>query len=130
MSAIVLFDGVCNFCNASVNFIIDRDPSGYFTFGTLQSEEAKEILHTFRRSTDRLDTIILVEDGKIYTRSTAALRVARKLSGLWPLFYGFIILPRFLRDPVYNFIASIRYKIFGRRDVCRVPTSEEWARFL
>ena|SRR5688500_14830531 len=130
MSAIVLFDGVCNFCNASVNFIIDRDPKGYFKFGTLQSEDAKEILRSFGRPTDRLDTVILVEDGKLYTRSTAALRVARKLSGLWPAFYAFIILPKFLRDPIYNFIASIRYKIWGRREACRVPTPEDRARFL
>lgn len=130
MSAIILFDGVCNFCNASVNFIMDRDLALYFKFGALQSEEGEEILRAHGLQVGRLDSVILVEDGRVYTRSTAALRVARKLTGLWPMFYAFIILPKWLRDPVYNFIASIRYKIFGRSEVCRVPMPEERERFI
>ena len=128
--AIILFDGVCNFCNSSVNFIIDRDPKNYFTFGALQSIKGQALLERYGLSQTALDTLILIESKQIYSRSTAALRIAKRLSGLWPLFYCFVIIPRFLRDPIYGLIAKYRYKIFGKREVCRVPTPEEKARFL
>lgn len=128
--AIILFDGVCNFCNSSVNFIIDRDPKNYFTFGALQSIKGQALLQRYDLSQTALDTLILIEGKQIYPRSTAALRIAKRLSGLWPLFYCFVIIPRFLRDPIYDLIAKYRYKIFGKREVCRVPTAEERARFL
>ncbi|HEY6172604.1 MAG TPA: DUF393 domain-containing protein, partial [Candidatus Kapabacteria bacterium] len=99
MNGIILFDGVCNFCNSSVNFIIDRDAANYFKFGALQSDEGQTLLKKHNQSTDSFDTLILIEGDGLYTRSTAALRIAKKLSGLWPLFYIFIILPKFLRDP-------------------------------
>jgi predicted DCC family thiol-disulfide oxidoreductase YuxK len=130
MSGIILFDGVCNFCNSSVNFIIDRDTTNYFKFGALQSDEGQVLLKKHNQRTDSFDTLILIEDDYLYTRSTAALRIAKKLSGLWPLFYVFIIIPKFLRDPIYNLIAKNRYKMFGKKDTCRLPTPEERAKFL
>ena len=130
MNGIILFDGVCNFCNSSVNFIIDRDATNYFKFGALQSNEGQALLKEHNQSTDSFDTLILIEGDALFTRSTAALRIAKKLSGLWPLFYIFIILPKFLRDPIYNLIAKNRYKMFGKKDVCRLPRPQERAKFL
>lgn len=125
--ATVLFDGVCNLCNASVNFIIDRDPKGYFRFAALQSDAAKALGETV---TGDPDSVILYEDGKRYDKSTAALRIARRLSGLWPVLYMGIIVPRPIRDVVYRFIARNRYKWFGKSDACRLPSPELKARFL
>lgn len=127
---IVLFDGVCNFCNASVNFILKRDPKGVFRFAPLQSEVAKQLLEKFHLPADDLDTMVLIEDGTASTRSTAGLRIARRLKGTWPLLYGFIVLPRFLRDAVYRLIAKNRYRWFGKKDVCMVPKPEWKERFL
>lgn len=125
--ATVLFDGVCNLCNASINFIIDRDPKAYFRFAALQSDAAKQLGETV---TGDPDSIILIEDGKRYDKSTAALRIARRLSGVWPVLYMGIILPRPLRDVIYRFIARNRYKWFGKSDACRLPSPELKARFL
>jgi predicted DCC family thiol-disulfide oxidoreductase YuxK len=130
MNGIILFDGVCNFCNSSVNFIIDRDSTNYFKFGALQSDEGHALLKKHNQSTDSFDTLMLIEDDVLYTRSTAALRIAKKLSGLWSLFYVCIIIPKFVRDPIYNLIAKNRYKMFGKKDTCRLPTPEERAKFL
>jgi predicted DCC family thiol-disulfide oxidoreductase YuxK len=130
MSGIILFDGVCNFCNSSVNFIIDRDTTNCFKFGALQSDEGQALLKKHNQSTDSFDTLMLIEGDMFYTLSTAALRIAKKLSSPWPLCYGFIIIPKFLRDPIYNIIAKNRYKMFGMKDTCRLPTSEERAKFL
>ncbi|GIV61600.1 MAG: hypothetical protein KatS3mg044_0466 [Rhodothermaceae bacterium] len=127
---IILFDGVCNLCNGSVNFVIDHDPDGYFRFAALQSETARALLQALRVPDDRPESIVLIEDGKVYTRSTAALRIARRLSGAWPLLYAFIVVPRRLRDRVYDWIARNRYRWFGRRDTCRLPTPELRSRFL
>jgi predicted DCC family thiol-disulfide oxidoreductase YuxK len=131
-SAVVLFDGVCNFCNGSVLFIVDRDPHAYFRFAALQSPVGAELLRKHGREppTGDPDSILLVEDGKVYERSTAALRIARKMRGAWKLFWIFVIIPRFLRDLVYKFIARNRYKWFGKSDECRVPTPALRARFL
>ncbi len=128
--ALVLFDGVCNLCNSSVNFIIDRDPAGYFTFAALQDETVEPLLARFELSNDYLDSIVLVEQGRCYRESTAALRIARRLNGGWPLFYTFLLVPRPLRDLVYGWIARNRYRWFGKRDTCRVPTPELRARFV
>jgi predicted DCC family thiol-disulfide oxidoreductase YuxK len=128
--AIVLFDGVCNFCNASVNFVIDRDPEKRIRFAPLQSEVGQRLLKKFNLSPTALDTLILVEGEKCYTRSTAALRIAKRLKGLWPLLYLFILIPPFIRDAVYDFIARNRYKWFGKTEACRVPTPELKERFL
>jgi len=112
---VILFDGVCNLCNAWVLFVIKRDPSGHFAFAPLGGEA---------------DSIILIEKDAIYDQSTAALRIARRLSGAWPLAAAFLIVPKGLRDAVYRLIARNRYRWFGRRDVCMVPTPELKARFL
>ena len=129
---LVLFDGVCNLCNGAVQFIIDRDRTTRFRFAALQSDRAAKIIEerglTVR--TDEPDSVMLIEDGKVYDRSDAALRIARELDGIWPVFYAFIVVPRFLRDAVYKFIARHRYAWFGKTETCRVPTPELRARFL
>ena len=127
---VILFDGVCNFCDASVNFIIDHDPKRHFKFTAQQLDAGQEILRKNGLDPAKLDTLVLSEDGKIYTRSTAALRIAKKLSGGWKLFYVFILIPRPIRDVFYNLFAQYRYKLFGKKEACRVPTATERARFI
>ena len=130
-TAVVLFDGVCNLCNGAVNFIIDRDPSARFRFAALQSSQAAALLAPLGRVPEaEPQSFILVEDGRVYERSSAALRVARKLPGAWRLFYAFIVVPRPIRDVVYRFIARNRYRWFGKAEACRMPTPELRARFL
>ncbi|WP_456426834.1 thiol-disulfide oxidoreductase DCC family protein [Rhodocaloribacter sp.] len=128
--AFVLFDGVCNLCNGSVNFIIDRDPNGYFRFASLQSEEAEAILRRAGISGASLESIVLVEGERVYRRSDAVLRIARKLKGGWPALALFSFVPRPIRDWVYDWIARNRYRWFGKRDTCRIPTPELRSRFL
>jgi predicted DCC family thiol-disulfide oxidoreductase YuxK len=128
--ALVFFDGVCNLCNGAVNFIIDHDPEGYFRFAPLQSEIATTYLDDFTDPDQGLDTIVLLEEGHTYVRSTAALRIARRLTAPWPLFSLALLVPRCLRDPVYDWIAKNRYDWFGQRDQCRMPTPEVRERFL
>lgn len=144
MAAIVLFDGVCNFCDSSVNFIIDHDPHGYFKFAPLQSDIGRDLAERngFQSEAAQsgsqpaaddlvpIDSIILVEDDRVYTHSTAALRIAKRLSGLWKLAYGFIIVPAFIRDFFYRLFARYRYRFFGRKDACMLPSPEIRARFL
>ncbi len=127
---IVLFDGVCNLCNASVLFVIDRDAKRRFKFAPLQSEEGRRLLalHAFREAD--LSSVVLIKGERIYTRSTAALHIARELNSAWFLLYAFIIIPQKLRDAIYNFIAAHRYRWFGKEDSCRVPTPELRQRFL
>ncbi len=127
---VVLFDGVCNLCNAAVRFIIDRDPAGRFQFAPLQSAAGQELLSRHGLDAEQLQTIVLVEDGRAYTRSTAALRIARRLRAPWSLLYGLIALPAPLRDWAYDLVGRNRYRWFGRRESCRIPTPEERARFL
>ncbi len=127
---VLLFDGACNLCEGSVQFVIRRDPHAQFRFAALQSEAARRILSDLGLPTDQVETMVLIEGGRALTRSTGALRVARRLSGLWPLLYGFIIVPRFIRDGVYSWIARNRYRWFGRKDHCLVPTPDLKARFL
>jgi predicted DCC family thiol-disulfide oxidoreductase YuxK len=126
----ILFDGVCNFCNASINFVIDRDSKGIFKFATLQSEIGQELLKKYSLKQNDFDSIILEKEGKIYQKSDAALEIARNLDGLWQIFYVFKIIPSFLRNPIYDLIAKNRYRIFGKTDACRIPTPELKARFL
>jgi predicted DCC family thiol-disulfide oxidoreductase YuxK len=127
---IVLFDGVCNFCDASVNFIIDRDKKNIFRFAALQSEKGQEILDYFNLNKSDFDSFIFIENNKAYKKSSAALLVAKKLGGFWGLFYSLIIIPKFLRDFFYNIIAKNRYKLFGKKDACRIPTPEFKEKFL
>ena len=130
MSAIVLFDGVCNFCNGSVNFIIERDKENYFKFAPLQSKIGEELLQKYEIDKAETDSVVLIEDEKAYTHSTAALRIARRLVGVWSWLYAFIIVPRSLRDFLYRLFAKNRYRLFGKQDACMMPTPEIRQRFL
>lgn len=127
---VILFDGVCNLCNSSVNFVIDRDTQQHFKFASLQSAFGQQQVQQIGGDPNQLNSIVLIEGGISYRKSTAALRVARKLSGGWPLLYAFIIVPAFIRDFVYDFIAKNRYRWFGKEDACRIPTPELAHRFL
>lgn len=125
-----MFDGVCNMCNAAVQFIIKRDKTGDLRFASLQSDHAKAQLVAYDLPPTYLDSFILLEKGKLYTRSTAALRVCRYFGGLWKALYIFIIIPAPIRDAVYDFIGRNRYKWFGKKDQCMMPTPEQRAKFL
>ena len=127
---VILFDGVCNFCNGAVNFAIKRDKKARLKFATLQSGIASQLLDKFNLSARDLNSFVLIENGKVYTRSTAALKVFRYLDGLWPLMYGFIIVPIFLRDAIYKLIAKNRYRWFGIRKECMIPTPGIRSRFF
>jgi predicted DCC family thiol-disulfide oxidoreductase YuxK len=129
---IVLFDGVCNLCNGAVNFLIDRDPSSTLRFASLQSEAAHDVLKAFGRTIRFGDpeSILLVEGGRVYERSSAVLRIVRHLSGAWWLLGALLVVPRPLRDVVYQWVAANRYRWFGKSDVCRVPTPLLRERFL
>ena len=127
---IVLFDGVCNLCNGLVRFIIKRDPAGKFKFASLQSEAALVLLEKPGVSGSGLDSIVLITGNEYYLKSTAALKILSELGGFWKLFYFFILIPRVVRDFVYDMIAKSRYTIFGRKDECMVPTPELKNRFL
>jgi len=127
---VVLFDGVCSFCNSSVNFIIDHDPSALFRFAPLQSETGKGFLLQSGLMDKKIDSIVLIENGKAFTRSTAALRIARKLSFPFNLLALFQMIPPLVRDGVYDWIARNRYRWFGREKSCRIPTPEIRNRFL
>ncbi len=127
---LILFDGVCNLCAWAVRFIIERDPQGTFRFASLQSDLGRSLLGRHGIDPAQTDSFILIEDGVAHAESTAALRVARHLSGLWPVCYAAIVLPRLLRDPVYRFIARNRYRWFGKQQSCMIPTPELRGRFL
>jgi predicted DCC family thiol-disulfide oxidoreductase YuxK len=127
---LILFDGVCNFCNGAVNFTIKRDKKAVIQFAPLQSEKGRLFLRQYNLPTEEMRSFVFIEDGKVYTRSTAALKVCRYLKGLWPSCYGLIIVPRFIRDGIYNWIANNRYKWFGKKDQCMIPTPEVRARFI
>lgn len=119
---VILFDGVCNLCNASVQYIIKHDDRRLFRFASLQSSFGEKLLKKFNLSTGTFNSFLLFENNNIYTRSTAALLVAKKLKGIIKWLYGFIIIPKFIRDAVYNFIAKNRYQWFGKREACWLPT--------
>jgi len=128
---VILFDGVCNLCNSSVQFIIKRDPKSYFRFAALQSDKGRELISLYgQRVADPPDSVILVDANGIHNRTDAALRIAKRLSGLWPAFSFFLILPRWLRDPVYNWIGRNRYRWFGKQDSCMMPDPALRSRFL
>jgi len=127
---IVLFDGICNLCNHVVDFLIDRDSKKRFRFASLQSDIGQKIVKKFNLSTIEFNTIILVEGEKCYTKSTAVLRIAKMLKAPWQILFGFIIIPRFFRDVLYDIISKRRYKWFGKMDKCSIPTEELRDRFL
>lgn len=127
---VVLFDGVCNLCNGSVNWLIDRDAKGQFQFAALQSEYGQSVVKQFNVTGDYMNTVLLLEGDKLYSRSDAILRIFKHLGGVYALMYAFIIIPSFIRNFFYNLVASNRYRWFGKQDACRVPTPELKARFL
>ncbi|PEN14089.1 thiol-disulfide oxidoreductase DCC [Longibacter salinarum] len=127
---VLLFDGVCNLCNGFVNFVIDHDPGAYFRMAALQSEEAKPYVEAFSIDTDRVDSVVLIEGGRVYRKSTAALRVALHLPAPWPLTAAFLLVPRALRDYIYDVVAENRYQWFGQRNSCRMPSPDVDRHFL
>ncbi|TAD96888.1 MAG: thiol-disulfide oxidoreductase DCC family protein [Bacteroidetes bacterium] len=127
---ILLFDGVCNLCDSIVQFIIKADPEGKFMFASLQSEKGQELLKKFGFPTENFDSFVLIDQEKSAEKSTAALQVLKKLGGFWQLFYIFILIPKPIRDFVYEMIAKNRYRFFGKKDSCLIPTPELKARFF
>lgn len=134
---ILFFDGVCTLCNASVDFIIRHDKKSAFRFASLQSEFAQNELkkagfynETNVFSENSMNTVVLLADGNVFKKSDAALEIARRLGGFWSVFYFFKILPRPVRDFFYDLVARNRYRFFGKKETCRLPTSAERARFL
>ncbi len=127
---VILFDGVCNLCNGSVQYVISHDPKKIFRFASLQSPFAQKILADFDLPVNDFNSFVLFENNTVYTRSTAALKVAKRLSGWIKILWIFLIVPKFIRDAVYNFIAKNRYKWFGKREACWVPTPELKSLFL
>lgn len=127
---VILFDGVCNLCNSSVNFIIDHDTQNKFKFASLQSDAGQELLNKFNLNTKDFDSIIFVDGDRYYSQSSAVLRIVKEFPGLWKLLYVFIIVPPALRNIIYDIIAGNRYKWFGKKDSCRIPTPELKNKFL
>ncbi|PSP64876.1 thiol-disulfide oxidoreductase DCC family protein [Halobacteriales archaeon QH_8_67_27] len=127
---ILLFDGVCNLCNGSIQFVIDHDPTGRFRFAPLQSEAAERLLEDVGFHGYDFDTFVLVDGDDYYTKSEAALRVASELEFPWSLAGTLRVIPRPIRDAVYDAVASYRYAIFGRKAQCMVPTPEVRERFV
>lgn len=128
--SIILFDGVCILCNSSIQFVLKHDIKQQFLFASLQSDAAQKLLLQFNYKNSNLNSIILIEDDKIYEKSTAALRISKELNPLWNMLYIFIIIPKGIRDIVYNFTAKNRYKWFGKRDTCLVYSEEYKKRFI
>ena len=127
---VILFDGVCNLCNSTVNFVIKRDRKNLLRFAALQSFAAGQLLGQYGLQEGEMKSFVLIENGKAYTQSTAALKVCRYMTWLWPFCYCLIIIPKFIRDGVYNRVAKNRYKWFGIKEQCMVPTAQVSAKFL
>lgn len=126
----MLFDGVCNLCNGFAQFLLARDPGARFHFATLQGETGRAVMKDLALEKGSMRTLIYLRHGKVHLRSSAALHIARDMRGLWPLAYGLIIVPHFLRDAVYDLVAHYRYRWFGRTERCMLPTPAQRARFL
>lgn len=129
MDKVILFDGECNFCDKSVQFIMARDQHARFSFASLQSEIGKKLLKQYDAPED-LDSFVLIENGRFYTQSSAALRVCQSLDGAWKLLVAFLIVPKPIRDFFYTILAKNRYKWFGKKDQCMLPSPEQRKRFL
>ncbi len=127
---ILLFDGVCNLCNYFVQFTIKRDPQAKFKFAALQSSAGRALLKEFDLSDDDWDSFVLIYNGKCFLKSTAALHVLKEIGGFWKVFYVLMVIPRPLRDLLYNLVAKMRYRVFGKRDTCMLPTPDIDKRFL
>ncbi|MCP4437887.1 MAG: thiol-disulfide oxidoreductase DCC family protein [Aureispira sp.] len=127
--SIILFDGVCNLCNGFVQFIVKRDIKAHFKFASLQSDIGQDLLTKYQLSKD-LDTVVLIRNNKAYTKSGAGLRVLSKLGALWPLMIILLVVPYFIRNFVYDWVARNRYKWYGKKDQCMMPSPELKKRFL
>ena len=127
---IVLFDGVCNLCSSSVQFILRHDKKDQFLFGSLQGNYGQEVLKKYSMPSNEFNSLMLLEGEQLYTKSSGALRMLRHLGGGWSLLYAFIIVPKFIRDAVYNFIAQNRYRWFGKKEECWLPKPEWKKKFL
>lgn len=127
---IIVFDGVCNLCNTSVIFVIQRDKKDIFRFAALQEEPGKSLLDKHGIDASKTDSIILVAGDRAYTKSTAALEIARSLGGVYSLLYGFMIVPKFIRNWVYDYVAKNRYKWYGKKESCMIPTPSLQSKFL
>ncbi len=127
---LILFDGVCNFCNYWVNFASRHDQKKRLRFASLQGETAREILPRYQLDPSKLSSVILVDNGKAYTQSSACLRICKYLGGGWKLVYALMIIPKFLRDAVYNLVARNRYRWFGKKDSCMIPPADWKDRFF
>jgi predicted DCC family thiol-disulfide oxidoreductase YuxK len=126
----ILFDGVCNFCNGAVNFVIKRDKKAVIKFAALQSTAGMQLLQQFNLPTTDMKSFVFIENGIAYTQSTAAIKVCKYLNGGWPLCKIFMLVPKFIRDGLYNWVAKNRYKWFGQKDTCMLPTPDVRTRFL
>ena len=126
---IILFDGVCNLCNSSVNLIIKHDKKDVFRFASLQSDFGQNLLSEFKLDSNITDSIVLVAENHCYIKSSAALRISKNMSGLYPLLFGFIIIPSFIRNWVYDYVAKNRYKWYGKNESCMIPTLELQEKF-
>jgi predicted DCC family thiol-disulfide oxidoreductase YuxK len=129
MNRVILFDGECHFCDRSVQFIIKRDPSGYYKFASLQSDIGQKLLQQYN-APKNIDSFFLIDHNKCYDKSSAALRVCKNLKGFWEICYPFLLVPKPIRDFFYDIMAKNRYKWFGKRDSCMLPSSDIRKRFL
>ncbi|HAY33004.1 MAG TPA: thiol-disulfide oxidoreductase DCC family protein [Ignavibacteria bacterium] len=127
---IILFDGVCNLCNSSVNFIIDKDVRNVFKFASLQSETGTKLIKNYNLTAENIDSVILIDNDRAYIKSDAALMIAAELGGVYKILSFMRIIPKFIRDFFYDIIARNRYRWFGKKDVCRIPTPELKSKFL
>ncbi|MGK0388376.1 MAG: putative DCC family thiol-disulfide oxidoreductase YuxK [Maribacter sp.] len=127
---VLLFDGVCNFCNQTVQFVIKRDKEGIVHFAPLQSTFGQSQLQKANLATHDLKTLIFIENGQLYTKSSGALKLSKYLGGVWKLAYILIFIPKPIRDFAYDFIAKNRYKWFGKKDECMLPSPEVRGRFI
>jgi len=127
---IILFDGICNLCNGAINYVIQKDKQNIFKFATLQSEIGKNLLKKFDIDSDKVDSIVLIQEGKSYIKSDAALQIAKHLKGGIRFLYPFRILPKRFRDLIYDTVAKNRYKWFGKKESCMIPTPELQRKFL
>ena len=128
--SVILFDGVCNFCNGAVNFVLKQDKKGIFNFAALQSAAGQKLLQQYNLAMKDFDSFVLIENGKVFKKSTASLRVMNRLPWYWKEAQILRIVPRFLRDAIYDFIATNRYRWFGKKEQCMIPTPEIRSRFL
>ena len=129
-SKIILFDGVCNLCNGAINFIIKRNSKASLKFASLQSDTGKQLLKEYNIDPLKTDSIVLIDSNKAFLKSDAALHIAKDLDDAYPLLYSFMIIPAFIRNSIYDLIARNRYKWFGKKESCMIPTPDLKSRFL